>query len=222
MSIEKNNKVNLRRKYQRHCETGIIISLAVLLMAFLYFPSINKSNMTLEQPQEIVNVEDVLITKHQDSPPPPPKPIIPIDTPSDDVLEDVEIEDTEIDINEIVDTPPPQIYKEEEEEETQVTFFIAVEEMPEPIGGIAGIQSRIIYPEIAKRAGVQGKVYIKAFVDETGEVKKAEIIKGIGAGCDEAALDAIMHTHFKPGRQRGHPVKVQVSIPIKFVLMGNV
>ena len=220
MSLKKNQKVNLRRKYQRYCETGIIMSLAIVIMAFIYFPHIEKSDMILEQAQEIVDVEDVLITKHEESPPPPPKPIIPLETPSDDVLEDIEIADTELDLKEIIDAPPPQLYQEEEEE-IQVTFFIAVEEMPEPIGGVAGIQSRIIYPEIAKRAGVQGRVYIKAFVDEYGEVKKVEIIKGIGAGCDEAAMEAIMNTHFKPGKQRGQPVKVQVSIPVKFVLSVN-
>ncbi|MCK7524737.1 MAG: energy transducer TonB [Ignavibacteriales bacterium] len=60
--------------------------------------------------------------------------------------------------------------------------------MPEPIGGIKAIQEKIVYPEIAKRAGVEGKVYVLAFVDESGTVTDAKIIKGIGAGCDEAAL----------------------------------
>ncbi|MCK7525607.1 MAG: energy transducer TonB [Ignavibacteriales bacterium] len=69
---------------------------------------------------------------------------------------------------------------------------------------------------MAKRAGVEGKVYVLAFVDEAGNVTRAKIIKGIGAGCDEAALDAVRQTKFKPGKQRGTPVKVQVSIPIVF------
>jgi len=105
-----------------------------------------------------------------------------------------------------------------EEKEQAPTYFVAVEEMPEPIGGIKGIQEKIEYPEIAKRAGVEGKVYILAFVDESGNVMKAQVLKGIGAGCDEAALDAVQKTKFKPGKQRGVPVKVQVSIPIIFKL----
>ena len=104
------------------------------------------------------------------------------------------------------------------EEEKAPTYFVAVEEMPEPIGGIKAIQEKISYPEIAKRAGVEGKVYILAFVDENGNVTKAQVLKGIGAGCDEAALDAVQKTKFKPGKQRGVPVKVQVSIPIIFKL----
>jgi protein TonB len=104
------------------------------------------------------------------------------------------------------------------EEKEAPTYFVAVEEMPEPIGGIKAIQEKITYPEIAKRAGVEGKVYILAFVDESGTVTKATVLKGIGAGCDEAARDAVIATKFKPGKQRGVPVKVQVSIPVIFKL----
>ena len=105
-----------------------------------------------------------------------------------------------------------------EEKNVAPTYFVAVEEMPEPVGGIKGIQEKIVYPEIAKRAGIEGKVYILAFVDENGNVTKAQVLKGIGAGCDEAARDAVLATKFKPGKQRGTPVKVQVSIPIVFKL----
>jgi protein TonB len=104
------------------------------------------------------------------------------------------------------------------EKEEAPKYFVAVEEMPEPIGGITAIQQKIVYPEIAKRAGVEGKVYVLAFVNEDGNVTDAKLIKGIGAGCDEAALDAVKKTKFKPGKQRGVPVKVQVSIPIVFKL----
>jgi len=100
----------------------------------------------------------------------------------------------------------------------QSIYFTTAEEMPEPVGGISEIQKNLIYPEIAKRAGVEGKVYVLAFVNEQGEVTKAQIIKGIGAGCDEAALNAVLKTRFTPGKQRGKPVKVQVSIPIIFKL----
>ncbi|MCB0732807.1 MAG: energy transducer TonB, partial [Ignavibacteriae bacterium] len=98
------------------------------------------------------------------------------------------------------------------------TYFVAVEEMPMPIGGIEGIQNKIIYPETARMAGVEGRVYIKAFIDEKGNVTNAELIKGIGAGCDEEAIRVINETKFKPGKQRGKTVKVQVSIPILFSL----
>ncbi len=215
MALPKNPKVDIKRKWQKIFEISLAVALLLLIVAFKYFPNFQPKKMGVEVVQELVNVEDIVNTEQKTAPPPPPKPPIPIEAPSDEDLEDVEIEDTELDVEEEVAAPPPP---QEEEEEVQLDFFMAVEEMPAPIGGIAAIQKRIIYPEIAKRAGVQGRVYIKAFVDETGTVKKAEVIKGIGAGCDEAAVAAVMKTKFKPGKQRGKPVRVQVSIPILFKL----
>ncbi|MCB0745648.1 MAG: TonB family protein [Ignavibacteriae bacterium] len=215
MALPKNPKVDLKLKYKRAFEISLILALALLIVSFKYFPRFESKSMGVEVPQELVAVEDVDITKQETAPPPPPKPPIPIEAPSDDELEDIEIENTDIDMEEVVAPPPPPVA---EEEEIPVEFFVAVEEMPEPIGGIAAIQQKIIYPEIAKRAGVQGRVYVKAFVDESGNVQKADVIKGIGAGCDEAAVAAVMKTKFKPGKQRGKPVRVQVSIPILFKL----
>lgn len=97
-------------------------------------------------------------------------------------------------------------------------YFVSVENMPEPIGGMSAIQSKIIYPEIARRGRIEGKVFVQAFIDETGVVTDAKIIKGIGGGCDEAAMKAIKQIKFKPGRQKGIPMKVQVTIPIMFKL----
>jgi len=100
----------------------------------------------------------------------------------------------------------------------QNDYFVAVEEMPFPIGGLKAIQEKIVYPEEAKNSGIEGKVYILAFINENGNVDKAKVLKGIGGGCDEAALNAVMKTKFSPGKQKGKPVKVQVSIPIVFKL----
>ena len=97
-------------------------------------------------------------------------------------------------------------------------YKVSVDQMPEPIGGIAAIQKNIVYPEIARRAGIQGKVYVTAYINKTGDVTKTEVIKGIGGGCDQAAKNAIKKVKFKPGMQKGIPVKVQVAIPVVFRL----
>ncbi|MDZ7624477.1 MAG: energy transducer TonB [Ignavibacteriaceae bacterium] len=212
----KNPIADLRLKYRRVFEISLIIALAIMIVAFKFFPDVTSSGLDLDATQELFTVEDIQQTKQENRPPPPPKPPIPIEAPSDDVLEDIEIGDTEIDLSEEMEAPPPP--KEEKKVEEEPTYFVAVEEMPEPVGGIKAIQEKIVYPEIAKRAGVEGKVYVLAFVDESGNVTKAQVLKGIGAGCDEAALDAVQKTKFKPGKQRGKPVRVQVSIPIIFKL----
>ena len=216
MALNKNPKIDLKRKYQRYWEVSLILSLTILIVAFKFFPKFEQELINIDAPQELIQTEDVEATKQETAPPPPPKPPIPIEAPTDDVLEDVEIESTELDVDATISAPPPPPVVEEEEAEP--VFFVAVEEMPEPIGGISAIQSKIVYPEIAKRAGVQGRVYVKAYVDEAGRVTKVELIRGIGAGCDEAAMDAVKSVMFKPGKQRGKPVKVQVTVPVLFKL----
>jgi len=143
----------------------------------------------------------------------PPKLPDPIEAQIIGVEEAVDKQKPEIE--EQISTPPP---KEVVEETEEPRYFVAVEEMPELIGGLRGIQEKIKYPEIAIRARVEGKVYVKAFVDEKGNVVDAEVVKGIGAGCDEAALEAILKTKFTPGKQRGKPVKVEITIPVQFKL----
>lgn len=216
MALNKNQKVDLKRKYQRYWEISLIISLTLLIVAFKFFPKFEQEVIGIDAPQELIDVEDIEATKQETAPPPPPKPPIPIEAPTDDVLEDVEIEATDLDVDAEVAAPPPP--PKVEDEDAEPVFFVAVEQMPEPIGGIGAIQSKIVYPEIAKRAGVQGRVYVKAYVDEAGRVTKVELIRGIGAGCDEAAMEAVNSVMFSPGKQRGKPVKVQVTVPVLFKL----
>ncbi len=218
MPLRKTKSADLMAKYRRVFEISMILSLFLLIVAFKYFPDLSGSKVKLEGPQELFQVEDIQQTKQENRPPPPPKPPIPIEAPSDEVLEDIEIGETEIDVTAEMPAPPPPPKEDKKIVEEEPQYFVAVEEMPEPIGGIMAIQQKIVYPEIAKRAGVEGKVYVLAFVDENGDVRDAKIIKGIGAGCDEAALEAVKKTKFKPGKQRGKAVRVQVSIPVVFKL----
>ena len=209
--IRKKPEVDLRAKYQKVFEISLIISLSLIIVAFKFFPDVKAPSKIMKVEQETFTTEDIDITKQENRPPPPPRPPIPIEAPSDEALDDVEISSSELRSSEDVAPPPP---KDEDEE----IYFVAVEDLPEPIGGIAAIQSAVVYPEIAKRAGVEGTVYIEAYVDETGNVTRTVVVKGIGAGCDEAAKSAVAKTKFKPGKQRGKPVKVRMSIPIRFRL----
>ncbi|MFB3130912.1 MAG: TonB family protein [Rhodothermales bacterium] len=104
----------------------------------------------------------------------------------------------------------------EREEAPQV--FVVVENMPELIGGLAAIQREIQYPVIAKRAGIEGRVILQFIVDEQGRVTEPKVVRGIGGGCDEEALRALQTARFRPGTQRGKPVKVKMSLPMTFRL----
>lgn len=97
-------------------------------------------------------------------------------------------------------------------------FFVTADKMPMPVGGLQAIQQNVIYPEIAKKAGIEGKVIVMAYIDTTGSVVKTEILKGIGSGLDEAAMNAIEKTKFTPGVDNDKNIKTKVTIPIVFRL----
>ncbi len=92
------------------------------------------------------------------------------------------------------------------------------EVMPEPVGGMEIIYKKLEYPEIAKRMGKQGKVYLLVYVNESGVVDDVKVIKGIGGGCDEAAVKAIKELKFSPAKNGGVAVKVKLSLSIVFKL----
>jgi protein TonB len=115
-----------------------------------------------------------------------------------------------------VKVEPPKI--EVKKEIIDETFYVAVDMMPEPSGGIESIQKKIIYPSDARRDNVEGKVIVKVFVDEAGSVRRTEIVKGIGSGCDEAAIAAVRSSRFRPGKMNGKVVKVQLTISLVFKL----
>jgi protein TonB len=95
-------------------------------------------------------------------------------------------------------------------------YLAFVPKMPEPVGGLEAIVKKIVYPSLARQQGVQGKVYLLVYVNENGGVDDVKIVKGIGMGCDEAAIDAVKKHKFTPGQDKGQNVKVKLSIALTF------
>lgn len=95
--------------------------------------------------------------------------------------------------------------------------FIPVEIYPEMI-----YEKTPIYPRLAKQAGLEGVVWVKALIDEDGNVLDAIIGKSSGTtALDEAALSAASANKFKPGIQNGRPIKVWVSYKVDFILTNE-
>ncbi len=97
-------------------------------------------------------------------------------------------------------------------------YLAFAEEMPTPIGGLEGIIKKVNYPNIAKQAGLEGRVILLAYINEQGVVDDVKIVKGIGGGCDEEAINAIKKTKFTLGKNKGVPVKVKLTLAIVFKL----
>ena len=221
---KKNPRANLRRYYGIYLEIGLILALAALIFLFRapIRPSEEGFNIELVQ-QEVVQIEEIQQTQQEAKPPPPPRPPVPVEVPDDVVLDEEDLNlDATLDLDaplaELPPPPPPPTEEGDKVEEPEPEIFVVVEEMPQLIGGLRGLQERIRYPEMARKAGVEGRVIVQFVVNEQGDVENATIIRGIGGGCDEEALRVISSAKFTPGKQRGRPVKVRMSLPILFKL----
>ena len=113
---------------------------------------------------------------------------------------------------------PSTVDDPEEPEEPEDNFFVVVEQMPQLMGGLKNLQEKVRYPQEARRMGIEGRVTVQFIVNEKGEPTNLRVIRGIGGGCDEEALRLVKQARFKPGMQRGVPVRVQYSLPIVFRL----
>ncbi len=216
MALPKNPQVDLKAKYQCTFELGLIFALSFMILAFKFFPEVGKAAPIEQELPEIIKTTDIPLTKKETLPPPPEKPkLIDFEPMVDEDLPDVIIDETDLDPDANVPKVSQRPPVEKDEDEVPFEYFSVVEKLPKPV---TNIQSRIAYPEIARKVGIQGTVVVKAFINENGDVTKVELLKGIGGGCDEEALRVVKETKFEPGEQRGKKVRVQVSVNIKFML----
>ena len=176
------------------------------------YPEMNVNAAARKKDQIIINMEDIPETRQIQRPPPPPRPAVPIETESEDVPDDVTIESTDLDFDDaMVDLPPPPPPGSEDMEEEILEFFM-VEEKPQLTKGATPV-----YPEIARKAGLQGKVFVRFQVAKDGRVKQVQVLKGEEI-FRQAAIDAVMKFVFSPAMQNDKPVSVWMSQVIRFDL----
>jgi protein TonB len=222
MKSKKNSEVDIERKKPLLFHIGLVVSLAVVLIAFEW-KTFDRTQSTLGQLKVDLEEEEMIpITKQEPPPPPPPPPpqttIIEIVEDDEEIEEELEIMDTEIDENTEIDIVE---FVEEVVEEPEI--FTIVEEMPSFPGGEAELfkylGSNIKYPAMARDAGIQGIVYVTFVVKEDGKISDVRILRGVGGGCDEEAVRVVEKMpSWKPGKQRGKSVRVQYNLPIRFTL----
>jgi protein TonB len=104
----------------------------------------------------------------------------------------------------------------ENSDDPDINAFTAVEKLPEMV-----VAAKPEYPEIAKRAGITGKVFVKVLVDKEGRPKKAVVIKSDSELFNQAAVDASMKSAFTPALQNNHPIAVWIVLPYRFTLQEN-
>lgn len=224
MEAKKNRKYNLDDKRGLFFGIGLILSLAFVISAFEWDFKVEKEEITSDKVEVHL---DPIIPPTEIPEPTPPKPKVYVkEFVGVEEEEEIEIEDFEIVLDqEELETyePPAELEIEIEKEEKSDEVFLYVEKMPEPDGGYQEfykfLGENLEYPQQARRLGIEGKVFIKFVVDEKGKLTTPEVVRGIGAGCDEEAVRVIkMAPAWTPGNQRGKNVKVQIILPVNFIL----
>ena len=182
-------------------------ALVLLLLIFYFSPRFySKAIMNSYDVVKQIETFDIPQTQQIKIPDPPARPSVPMASEDEFFDEDITIEDTNADNFDFEAPPPPKKWPK--------IKFVPYDKKPEPKFAI-----NPTYPEIAKEAGIEGTVYIEAGIDEKGNVVSAAVLKGVpNTGLDEAALEAVLRSKWKPARQRDKKVAVKITIPIKFQL----
>ena len=223
MEIKKNPEVDLEKKRSLFLVAGYVVALAVVLTAFEWKTYDRSASDLGKLVLDDLEEEIIPITEQEIKPPPPPPP--PPPAPEIEIVEDdVEIED-EVEIMDVEADQETIIEEVEvvEEESNEPDFFTIVEDMPSFPGGDAAllkyIGENVEYPPIAKENGITGVVYVSYIVDKDGSVKGVKVVLGADPFLDKKAARVVRGLKgYKPGKQRGKPVPVQFTIPIRFVL----
>ena len=229
MEIKKSDKASLDNKKLLFTEIGLVAALGIVYGAFNY--STKEAEVAaLEDTTEMADVEEMVAIQQETPPPPPEAPNIPvlsdqIDIVDDDIKVDDMFQTLEDDAStgvEIMDYKEEEVQEEEVEEEA--IPFQLVEEKPSFNGGDANefskwVNSKLVYPEIAKENGVQGRVTLQFTVEADGRVTNVKVLRGVDDSLDKEAVRVVSSSpKWKPGKQRDRAVKVTYTFPVIFQL----
>ena len=229
MEIKKTEKASMENKRFLFTEIGMVIALLIVWGAFSY-TSREKKVATLEADQTVVEVEDMVPITEETPPPPEAAPKIPILSDQIDIVDDnIKVDDSMFqniedsnegfEIMDYIESAP----EEETIEEEAIPFQLG-EEKPSFNGGDANefskwVNSRLVYPEIAKENGVQGRVTLQFTVNADGTVSNVKVLRGVDSSLDKEAVRVVSSSpKWKPGKQRDRAVKVTYTFPVIFQL----
>lgn len=230
MEVKKSEKASLENKRLLFTEIGFVVALIAIYFAFNW-SSTEKEVATLETEVANVEVEDMVPITQETPPPPEAAPKIPILSDQIDVVDDnikvdenmfQNLEDdanSGVEIMDYIESAP-----EEETVEEEAIPFQLVEEKPSFNGGDANefskwVNSKLVYPEIAKENGVQGRVTLQFTVNADGTVSNVKVLRGVDSSLDKEAVRVVSSSpKWKPGKQRDRAVKVTYTFPVIFQL----
>jgi periplasmic protein TonB len=198
-----------KAKYPIYMRWSALAAVLLTLIGVMLSPNYVPNPYTLRQEEiEVVDLDDQEII---DVPPPPkeapPPPKVIEAAPDDEVSDDVDIADTLMDIDDAISSTMVEYDLGGDE------GFVASSEKPK-------FKTRVKadYPEMARRAQIEGTVLVKVLVGPDGRVKQAQVLQSVNPLLDKAAIEAAWKWTFHPGKQRNIPVKAWMAIPFNFRL----
>ncbi len=209
------NRRDRRGDYRKTIELSLMVALVIVALSFRVVTF--EGERRVMDPRDTVTVVGIERTEQMARERPPAKPVVPIMARSDELLDPgTEIDTVELDW--FQKPPVPSEFANPVVEE-KAEVFVPYDTEPSIIGGTAYIQRHLKYPELARQAGVEGKVLLRVTIDEEGQMVDAVVMEDeTGVGFGRAALEVLKKCRFTPGMQRDRPVKVSISIPIYFRL----
>lgn len=226
MEIKKSKRADIGKEKGTSLMIGLVISLSIMFVALEWT---QKDEVLAADSYPIVTFvpEDMIpITlPEKKTVPPPPAAIAKADI-IEIVKDDAEVEDDIMaSIEDNQEWLDPQEYDfvmvEPEPEPDEV--FMVVEDQPEFPGGTAALleylRKNIKYPAICRENNIQGRVLVTFIVNKDGAIVEPEIVKSVNPSLDKEALRVISQMpNWKPGYQRGKPVRVKFTVPVNFQL----
>ena len=228
MTQKKSDRADLQNKRVLFTEIGCIVALALVYFGFEY-SSAKIETAVLEDNGAMAEIEDMIAITYDTPPPPPEMPKIPVLSDQIDIVDDdIEIENDmfinlEDDKNlgvEIIDYVPV----DEEEVEEETLPFVTVEQKPKFNGGDANefskwVNSRLVYPEIAKENGLSGRVTLSFTIKADGTLSDVKVLRGVDPSLDQEAVRVVKSSpKWVPGKQRDRAVAVSYTFPVIFQL----
>lgn len=228
MEIKKTEKASLENKRLIFAEVGLIAALLVVLAGFE--SSTRAKEVALLQDNTMIDDEDDILAIPLDTPPPAPEaPSLPmlsdeLEIVDDDVTVDLDFQslddtDVPVDIQEYV---RQEVVEDDVEEEALP--FVTVEQKPTFNGGDANdfakwVNSRLVYPEMAKENGVEGRVVLQFTIGKDGRLQDVKVLNTPDESLAQEAVRVVSSSpKWEPGRQRDRAVKVSYTFPVIYRL----
>ena len=167
LSRAKLNKGTLKEQYSTVTRIGALIACVLGLFTFYGLQRFEPEIDIESEGQIIIENIEIPETQQFETPPPPARPSIPIESEDEDLADDLTIEETDLDNFDAWDAPPPPPSGPQFK-------FIPYDDPPRPVTPI-----KPVYPDIAQEAGIEGQVLVQCFIDEKGRVKETIVVKGI-------------------------------------------